>query len=414
MLWNTAICLAAAVILWMFYELCIALRMLLLLKRGAHMLSPPPGLMRALIYQGQLRRDKAARRHKRLVSLLGAMRALGRALPDGLAVIDHNARLIWRNHQADLLLGGELNSPISSVLEGAQVAGVAFSDARAQMWFESNTLEPLFDVPSPGNASVRLSLKMLPFVDQHRLLITRDVTIAVRQAQVRRDFVANVSHELRTPLTVINGYLDTFEPDELPEYAQVLTQMRHQSQRMVQIVEDLLTLARLDHATENPDDYVATGALLGHLLNDANGLSRGLHQVSLRDSLPMDLIGNEKDLRSAFSNLVSNAVRYTPSGGTIVLGWDWHSEGAVFSVHDSGVGIPEQHLPRLTERFYRVSASRSRESGGTGLGLAIVNHVLEAHDGRLLIESVIGQGSCFKCILPRARLRYRDALGDIK
>jgi two-component system, OmpR family, phosphate regulon sensor histidine kinase PhoR len=404
MLWNVAFGLTVAVLLWMVYELSIALRMLVLLKRGVHTLATPPGLMGALTRQGLLRRGKATRRHRRLSALLGAMRALGRALPDGLAVIDENARLVWRNSQANVLLGGELNnvSPLR--------LGLIFSDARAQAWFESNSTEPLLDVPSPGNPSLRLSLKLLPFIDQHRLLIARDVSAAMRQAQVRRDFVANVSHELRTPLTVINGYLDTFEPEELPEYADVLAQMRHQSQRMVQIVEDLLTLARLDHATENPEDYVATGPLLGYLLSDANGLSRGQHEVSLYDSLPMDLIGNEKDLRSAFSNLVSNAVRYTPSGGKIVLSWAWHSEGAVFSVQDSGVGIPEHHLPRLTERFYRVSASRSRESGGTGLGLAIVNHVLEVHDGRLQIESVIGQGSCFKCILPRERLRYRETV----
>ena len=392
--------LIAIPVVWGLYELAVALRMLYLLKRGARTIPAPFGLIGALVKHGQQRRDKSQRRHQRLMQLLIAMRALGRALPDGLAVLDSETRLIWSNSQVESLLLGDLPK---------RGASLQFSDVRAREWLAKGASEPLLDFANTRHSDLRLSLRMVPFLDQYRLLIVRDVTVAMRLAQVRRDFVANVSHELRTPLTVINGYLDTFEPDELPEYSDVLEQMRHQSRRMVQIVADLLTLARLDHNTESPSDDVSVAPLLGYLLGDANGLSRGEHKISLSDTLPMDLIGDEKDLRSAFSNLVSNAVRYTPAGGAIVLRWAWHAEGAMFSVQDSGVGIPEQHLPRLTERFYRVSASRSRESGGTGLGLAIVNHVLESHQGRLEIESVIGQGSCFKCILPRARLRYRDS-----
>jgi len=387
-------------VVWGLYEFAVALRMLYLLKRGARTIPTPFGLIGALIKQGQQRREKSERRHQRLMQLLIAMRALGRALPDGLAVLDSESRLIWSNSQVEELLLSDLPE------RGARLH---FSDARAQEWLTNGASEPLIDFANASNTELRLSLKIVPFSDQFRLLIARDVTVAMRLAQVRRDFVANVSHELRTPLTVINGYLDTFEPDELPEYTEVLEQMRNQSRRMVQIVADLLTLARLDHNTESPTGDVSLAPLLGYLLDDANGLSRGAHKISLTDTLPMDLIGDEKDLRSAFSNLVSNAVRYTPTGGTIALRWAWHAEGAVFTVQDSGVGIPEQHLPRLTERFYRISTSRSRESGGTGLGLAIVKHVLESHQGRLEIESVIGQGSTFKCILPRARLRYRDS-----
>jgi len=387
-------------VVWGLYEFAVALRMLYLLKRGARTIPAPFGLIGALIKQGQQRREKSERRHQRLMQLLIAMRALGRALPDGLAVLDSESRLIWSNSQVEELLLSDLPE------RGARLH---FSDARAQEWLTNGASEPLIDFANASNTELRLSLKIVPFSDQFRLLIARDVTVAMRLAQVRRDFVANVSHELRTPLTVINGYLDTFEPDELPEYTEVLEQMRNQSRRMVQIVADLLTLARLDHNTESPTGDVSLAPLLGYLLDDANGLSRGAHKISLADTLPMDLIGDEKDLRSAFSNLVSNAVRYTPTGGTIALRWAWHAEGAVFTVQDSGVGIPEQHLPRLTERFYRISTSRSRESGGTGLGLAIVKHVLESHQGRLEIESVIGQGSTFKCILPRARLRYRDS-----
>ncbi len=397
---SNLIWLLAAPISWALYELIVAARMLYLLKRGARTLSAPVGLIGALIRQGQQRREKAERRHQRLMQLLIAMRALGRALPDGLAVLDAHDRLIWSNSQVEKLLGTDL---------AERGAHMCFGDARAQEWLSNGATEPLLDFAAASHSELRLSLKIVPVMDQYRLLIARDVTVAMRLAQVRRDFVANVSHELRTPLTVINGYLDTFEPDEIPEYAEVLEQMRNQSRRMVQIVADLLTLARLDHNTESPTGDVSIAPLLKHLLEDANGLSRGAHKISLMDTLPMNLIGDEKDLRSAFSNLVSNAVRYTPAGGAIVLTWAWHAQGAMFSVKDSGVGISDQHLPRLTERFYRVSTSRSRESGGTGLGLAIVKHVLESHQGRLEISSVMGEGSTIKCILPRERLRYRDS-----
>jgi two-component system, OmpR family, phosphate regulon sensor histidine kinase PhoR len=386
-------------VVWMTYEIAVALWLLHKLRRRVRQVQAPFGLIGALVKQGQLRRDRLERRQRRLSQLMLEMRTLGRALPDGLLVLDQDLRLLWSNAQAAALLG-------NSAEQRGQI--LQLHDARAAEWLASYATEPLLDIASASDADIRLSFRLLPFRNQKRLLIVRDVSMAMRLTQVRRDFVANVSHELRTPLTVINGYLDTFEPDELPEYSEIFEQMRHQSRRMVQIVEDLLTLSRLDHASDTPDDDVSMAPLLLHLVEDAQGISRGKHKIVLSDALPMDLVGNEKDLRSAFSNLVTNAVRYTPEGGEIRLKWLWHEDGAMFSVEDTGVGIPAQHLPRLTERFYRVSTSRSRESGGTGLGLAIVNHVLLAHQGRLEIASELGRGSVFKCILPRVRMRYRD------
>ena len=214
---SNLIWLIAAPVVWGLYELVVAVRMLYLLKRGARTIPAPFGLIGALIRQGQQRREKSERRHQRLMQLLIAMRALGRALPDGLAVLDADAKLIWSNSQVEDLLCGDLPE------RGVRLQ---FSDARAQAWLVQGSFEPLVDVSNPNNAELRLSLKIVPFLDKYRLLIARDVTVAMRLAQVRRDFVANVSHELRTPLTVINGYLDTFEPDELPEYSEVLEQMR--------------------------------------------------------------------------------------------------------------------------------------------------------------------------------------------
>jgi two-component system phosphate regulon sensor histidine kinase PhoR len=238
-----------------------------------------------------------------------------------------------------------------------------------------------------------------------RLLVVRDISQLLHLGQVRRDFVANVSHELRTPLTVLAGYLDAVEVEELPEWEPVLEDMRGQCQRMRHIVEDLLTLSRLDAQGSPADEALSMAQVLDGLKRDARALSQGRHRIELGELAPLDLLGSGKDLRSAFSNLVVNAVRYTPAGGQIVLNWRIHPDGAAFEVVDSGLGIPEQHLPRLTERFYRVSTSRSRESGGTGLGLAIVKHVLLIHQGRLEIESEMGKGSIFRCVLPGSRVQ---------
>ncbi|MCB1613375.1 MAG: PAS domain-containing sensor histidine kinase, partial [Xanthomonadales bacterium] len=224
-------------------------------------------------------------------------------------------------------------------------------------------------------------------------------------------FVANVSHELRTPLTVINGYMEALEPEELGELGGLFVQMRQQSRRMAHIVEDLLTLSRLEAQSMPVADQVAMRPLLGTILRDAQALSAGRHRIELCVSTELDLLGSGKDLHSAFSNLVVNAVRYTPDGGEIRLVWEMRDQDACFSVSDTGPGIPAQHLPRLTERFYRVSNSRSRDSGGTGLGLAIVKHVLNSHGARLEIESRVGEGSCFRCVFPTQCLHDRSAAG---
>ena len=223
--------------------------------------------------------------------------------------------------------------------------------------------------------------------------------------------MANVSHELRTPLTVIHGYLDMMEPDENPEWAPMVSEMRKQSQRMSELLEDLLTLSRLeaqDHLAEEP---VAMAGLMAALRREAEALSQGRHTIVVLDEAGCDLDGAAKELHSAFSNLVSNAVRYTPTGGRIDVTFRRLPDGgAALSVTDSGFGIPAEHLPRLTERFYRVSTSRSRESGGTGLGLSIVKHVLGLHQARLSIESEVGRGSTFTCVFGPERVLARQPL----
>jgi two-component system, OmpR family, phosphate regulon sensor histidine kinase PhoR len=391
----------AAVLLWGACELAIWLYVWRKLSSKEIFRRKLPGLVGMLVEKGVRRRRHLELRVQRLGKLLSAMRQLGRAVPDGWVILDAQNRVRWHNPQAVGLLGKPLlvrNMPLY------------FSDPAIRRWIESDSLDPLLDVASPADEHIRLTIKRSPFVEGQQLLIVRDVSFSMKQNQVRRDFVANVSHELRTPLTVINGYLDAFEPDELPEYSEVIEQMRGQSARMIQIVEDLLTLSRLDHTQLVNDEEIRLRPLLQQLLLEANALSGGAHHIELVDALEMDLIGSHKDLRSAFSNLISNAIRYTPKANPkkqIMIRWLWHKEGALFEVQDAGVGIPSQHLSRLTERFYRVSTSRSRDTGGTGLGLAIVNHVLQTHQARLHVESEVGSGSRFQCIFPQARLRYR-------
>jgi len=205
----------------------------------------------------------------------------------------------------------------------------------------------------------------------------------------------------------VHGYLDMLEPTEYPDWAPMLSEMQKQSQRMTQLVEDLLTLSRLEAQDSLPDENVAMAPMLATLRREAEALSQRRHTIVIQDEANLDLSGSNKELHSAFSNLVSNAVRYTPVGGTITVRFVREGDGAVLSVRDTGYGIPTSHLPRITERFYRVSTSRSRESGGTGLGLSIVKHVLNLHQARLEIESEVGQGSVFSIHFGAERVEPR-------
>jgi two-component system phosphate regulon sensor histidine kinase PhoR len=354
-----------------------------------------------LLARGQ--RDLRARK-QRLLGMLRAYRALADALPDAVIVVERDSqRIAWFNGAATRLLGlrhpGDIDAPLGERLQPMPVA----------RWLASGRMaEPLGDVPSPLDPSVRLSLRLVPYSEDLWLLIVRDVSRLTRLEEMRRDFVANVSHELRTPLTVVHGYLEMLDPAEHPDWAPMLAEMQRQSQRMTQLVEDLLALSRLESRDSLDEEQVPMASMLATLRREAEALSQGRHLVEVADAAGVDLWGSVRELHSAFSNLVSNAVRYTPAGGTIRIGFRREGAGAVLSVADSGYGIPAAHLPRLTERFYRVSTSRSRESGGTGLGLAIVKHVLGLHQARLSIESEVGRGSTFACVFGAERVRTRE------
>ena len=367
------------------------------------------GLWAALETLIHRRQTENRSRGRRLVRLLRAYRQAATAMPDGALVIQRrDGQLVWFNKTARHLLG--LRYPQSL---GEPLLDRFAGQPRVRDWLAAGqTDDPLTDLASPTDPLVRISLRLIPYSPTQWLVVVRDVTKLMRLEQMRRDFVANVSHELRTPLTVVHGYLDMIEPEEHPELATMVEEMRRQSQRMTQLVEDLLTLSRLEAQEHLPEEPLSMASLLVTLRREAEALSQGRHAVRVEDTAGVDLTGSTKELHSAFSNLVSNAVRYTPTGGEIGIRFERTADGgARLAVRDSGYGIPAQHLPRITERFYRVSTSRSRESGGTGLGLSIVKHVLSLHQGRLEIESEVGKGSTFACVFGPERIHVRNGTG---
>ncbi|MBD8526019.1 phosphate regulon sensor histidine kinase PhoR [Pseudomarimonas arenosa] len=396
----------AGALAWHYYHIAQ------LLRRLAERRAMPPAESSGLLSEVQdriYRRQLESRRRKQSLQLvLRAFREAAAALPDAVVVVaarDH--KIAWFNDAAVELLGLRRQKDI-----GMRINNL-LRHPRIMDWLTAEDSDPLhevlWDVPSPRDASIRLSMRMVEYTQLQRLLIVRDISRLIRLEQVRRDFVANVSHELRTPLTVIHGYLSAIDADDHPELAELLGEMSRQSERMQRIVEDLLTLSRLESQQTSTQERVPVAALLQTLIREAEALSAGRHHIELHDNTQLDLLGSPKELHSAFSNLVSNAVRYTPAGGTIALRFDGDRQrGACFSVSDTGPGIAAEHIPRITERFYRVSNSRSRETGGTGLGLAIVKHALALHSAQLDIRSELGKGTQFSCVFDPQHVAERQ------
>ena len=324
------------------------------------------------------RRDQRVR--GRLQAVIDRVQESTAALRDAVIMLDSDGNLEWWNRAAETLLG--LKTPQDS---GQPVTNLV-RHPRFKEYFElANYLEPL-EIPSPINDRVRVQLLITRYGNNEHLMLVRDVTRIHQLEQMRKDFVANVSHELRTPLTVISGYLETLldNVEEVnPRWVRALQQMQQQGGRMQTLLNDLLLLAKLE-ATDYPSDNqpVVVSTLLQSIKSDALALSGDRNQrITLDVEGKAMLKGSEAELRSAFSNLVFNAVKYTPAEGTIRIRWWNDDQGAHMTVQDSGPGIESKHLPRLTERFYRVDSSRASNTGGTGLGLAIVKHVLLRHRG---------------------------------
>ena len=324
------------------------------------------------------------------------------AVPDGLVVLADHSQVQWANRAAGEHLGIRLPRDGGAIIQQL-VRAPGFAE-----YLGSPAGQPPFILQSQAVRSRVYSLRAVPLGERNTLLVSLDVSDARRVEAMRSTFVANVSHELRTPLTVVSGFLEHFGDDNAmtgEQRQQFARLMSEQTRRMLSLVDDLLTLSRLE-AEDAPasEEDIDMADLLAQLQAEAESLSAGRHRLQVSCSGP-GLRGNRKELHSAFGNLVSNAIRYTPTGGDIRIRWKLRAGLGVFSVRDSGVGIAAEHLPRLTERFYRVDRGRSRDTGGTGLGLAIVKHILLRHQAALLIDSQPGAGSNFRAEFPVWRLR---------
>jgi len=351
-----------------------------------------------LLYRRQ--RGEVGRR-RQLARLLARSRRAGRALPYGLAIVDEEFRIVWCNDSCESHFGIDAESdagqPITNLVRQPEfVEYVVARDFSSPLELKTTRADGLV-----------LSIQLVPYVESQHLLLSRDITQGIRVETMRRDFVANVSHELRTPLTVLVGFLETvrelkLDPERSRDYMNL---MAEQGRRMQGIIDDLLTLSTLESAPEPPhEERVDVASLLARIRGETEALSAGRHRVVLDVEPGFDLLGTESEIASAFGNLASNAVRYTPAGGEVRIVWRASQKGAEFAIEDTGPGIEAEHVPRLTERFYRVDRGRSRETGGTGLGLAIVKHALARHQATLDIESTPGKGSRFTATFPARRV----------
>ncbi|MDE1183735.1 phosphate regulon sensor histidine kinase PhoR [Paraburkholderia sp.] len=327
------------------------------------------------------------------------------ASPNGVAMLDDHDQIEWCNSISEVHFGldakRDLRQHITHLVRQPDFVKYLNSHQYDEMLIMRRMGEKRQNV---------LSVQVFPYGENRKLVLSQDITELERTDAMRRDFVANVSHELKTPLTVLSGFLETMR--ELPlsdeERARYLELMDQQSTRMRHIVSDLLVLATLEGDNKHPgDQMIDMRAVLSHLEDDADNLSSDHHRITFDCDEGLTVTGVETEIMSALGNLVTNAIRYTPDGGTIRVSWKAERGSAVFAVTDSGLGIPAADIPRLTERFYRVDRSRSRDTGGTGLGLAIVKHVLQRHEAQLEVKSEEGRGSTFTVRFPMSRTARR-------
>jgi two-component system phosphate regulon sensor histidine kinase PhoR len=351
--------------------------------------------------------------HEQRVAALQHMEQATSALPEGVTILDEAYRIKWCNPLAEQHFGLDSKRDI-----GQQITYLARQPEFVKYLAMHEFSEPLV-LSGARQDGLTLSIKLIPYGGNKLLLISRDITHLERIETMRRDFVANVSHELRTPLTVVNGFVETLH--DMPSLENSMARralhlMGEQMYRMERLVDDLLTLSKLENTLNAlQEETVDVPGLLRTLHQEGQSLSAGKHTLRLELASNCALLGNTDELRSAFSNLISNAIHYTPQGGEILVSWHEQNDQPVFSVQDSGIGIAPQHIPRLTERFYRVDSSRSRETGGTGLGLAIVKHIANRHQARLEIASGEGEGSTFSIVFSASRrllLCAEDATTD--
>lgn len=346
------------------------------------------------------------RTQDRLRAQINRVQESTNAMRDGVVMTDSRGAMEWWNGSAEYLLGFRRRTDRGQYIHNL-IRTPAFKS-----YFDSRDYREPLEILSPARPHIHLQIQISLFGDDDRLIVAKDVTRLYQLEQMRRDFVGNVSHEMRTPLTVISGYLETLvdNADELPpKWRRAVHTMAAQSSRMEALITDLILLSRIETGEQTVHNTLTdVHQLLEQISHDARALSGDRkHEITVAIHDSRLLKGDESQLRSAFSNLIFNAVKYTPAGGQITVTWTTNRDGAHLSVKDTGIGIDPIHIPRLTERFYRADPSRHKDTGGTGLGLAIVKHVLLNHDGNLEIRSRMGEGSEFICHFPRERLVER-------
>lgn len=396
---HFALSLTFVIILYLgehFYQLL----KLIYLNDNKRRIKPPfPAGLWGEIYCAIAQHQNRSRKRKRgLVRFASRFREASGAIPDALVILDKDQKVEWANPSTQSLLG--FSWPVAEGHSVTELIGYP----PLKDYIDAGDYNQPVDMFPKHNKALVLSIRVTPFggKKRQRLLVARDITKIYHLNQIRRDFVANVSHELRTPLTVINGFVETLgdSPNTPDNFRRPLKLMHSQATRMECIIQDLLSLSRLEMDEKASDmEPVNIPEMLQQIVSEATALGT---KHTLRTNLEKDiwLLGNETELRSAFSNLVFNAVRHTPAGTDIEVAWGYDDDGPFMSVQDSGEGIDAEHIPRLTERFYRVDKGRSRASGGTGLGLAIVKHALNRHEAELHIASKLGKGSTFTCHFP--------------
>ncbi len=399
------LCLLLAALGYLYWQTRRLQQLLQWLRRPKRHPAPEfPGLFESVIAEIEESRDNYKRKKKRLSRYLKQFKRATAALPDATIVLAQDGVIEWANGAARKVLNvrwpQDARQRIGNLIRHPDF--IRLLDATPDN-------DVSVEIPSPRDPRIQLSIRIVPYGNEQRLFVARDVTRLHQLNQMRSDFVANVSHELRTPLTVLSGYLETLIDNAALDgrpFREQLQQMQRQTQRMQHIVDELLLLSRLEQgAGQQQQEAVPVAEMLGNIHGQAQALSGDAHHLFYLESDPeLRIEGNANELYSAFANLVFNAVQYTPPRGVIRIRWYRDEDGAHLQVRDTGIGIPAHHVPRLTERFYRVDSSRSRDKGGTGLGLAIVKHVLNRHDARLHIHSEEGRGSTFRCDFPARRI----------
>ena len=346
--------------------------------------------------------EKQKKKQQKLLSTaLSRFKKAAEALPDGVVILSQHNFIEWVNPIASSLLG------ISYPKDSGQKINNLIRHPDFQHYLRKNNYSKTITFPAPDNVDKTLTIQIIPFGYKQKMIFCRDITHISKLEEMRTIFVSNVSHEMRSPLTVLSGYLEMFSdkpPADEKSFKLAISNMYQQAMRMQRLVTDLLALSKMETAPVEHTALVDIYTLLIALKENAEVLAKDKqHTITLKADQELNLRGNSDELHSLFSNLINNAVRYTPEHGNITISWQKLHDEAVFSVSDDGPGIASQHIPHLTERFYRADVDRSRESGGTGLGLAIVKYAIERHDGRLEIRSTLGKGTTFTCYFPSQR-----------